>query len=71
MTTKPTLREQIKEKLDTAYMRGTSETYQVSDLADQILKLIEERIPKQRTWVNSDIVTGWNSCIAEMKKEIK
>jgi len=75
MTNKPTLRDLIIDLIwehDKIPNRGL--------LADQILKLIEERIPKEKESqctdpecgiCLNDYEIGWNDCRAEMKKEMK
>jgi len=86
MTNKPTLREQIKNvvlKARKDYYGSTSPTG-LEENVDQILKLIEERIPKETTneyWMARLNVeshdysyghrNGWNFCIEEMKKRMK
>ena len=70
ITTDQTLREQIKEIL-MEWNNACSDAE-----ANQILKLIEERIPKEieedpRIIKMNMWYRGWNEAIAEMKKEMK
>ena len=89
ITTDQTLREQIEEIVKTAMGNGAfwsdeenrdpdkfNDAGFLKDLetdTNQILKLIEERIPKEKPeekWMLG-MDEGWNNAIAEMKKEIK
>ena len=73
---KPTLRDELIKLIGEIFLYE----HTIPESADQILKLIQKRIPKEDKKPKFSVtnydeyvwgrVDGWNACIAEMKEEI-